>query len=100
MGFELELAIVLALQLLGTEIFCRFEIETPAWRKILKWLLLLAITFALFQYLGHWAILLPVLGSLAGVAFHFVWCKKNGIHPIRATPRRKYYQLRGWAWQE
>lgn len=53
MGFELELAIVLALQLLGTEIFCRFEIETPAWRKILKWLLLLAITFALFQYLGH-----------------------------------------------
>lgn len=100
MSIELELATLLALQLLGTEIFCRFEVETPAWRKILKWLLLTFMTLVLYHYVGHWAILLPVLGSIAGAVFHFMWCKKNGIHPIQATPRRKYYELRGWTWQE
>ena len=24
----------------------------------------------------------------------------HGIHPFRATPRRKYYERRGWTWQE
>ena len=30
--------------------------------------------------------------------FHFVWCRRHGIDPLRATPRRRYYELRGWTW--
>ena len=46
------------------------------------------------------AIALPVALGGAGLTFHFVWCQRNGIHPLRATPRRRYYQLRGWTWPE
>ena len=30
----------------------------------------------------------------------FWWGRKHSIHPVNATPRRKYYQLRGWDWPE
>ncbi len=99
-GIELELSILLGLFLFGAEIFAPFEVETPAWRKILKWSIVITITLSLYYYIGHWAVLVPIgLGSL-GLVFHVVWCKKNGIHPIRATPRRRYYELRGWEWHE
>ena len=54
----------------------------------------------LFLLAGHWALLFPALGVGVGTTFHFVWCRKNGIHPWAATPRRKYYELRGWTWRE
>jgi len=42
-----------------------------------------------------------LLGAgVAGAAFHMVWCRRNGIHPWNATPRRRYYELRGWVWRE
>ncbi len=100
MGIELELGVLLGLLLLGAEIFAPFEIETPVWRKILKWSVVIALTLILYRFIGHWALLAPVgLGTL-GLVFHFVWCRKNGIHSLRATPRRRYYQLRGWDWHE
>ena len=100
MGIELELSVLLGLLLFGTEIFAPFEVETPAWRKILKWSIVIAITLSLYRYIGHWAALVPIgLGSL-GLVVHVVWCKKNGIQPLRATPRRRYYELRGWEWHE
>ena len=99
-GIELELGILLGLLLIGCEIFAPFEIETAAWRKILKWTILIGITLGLTRLIGHWALMAPLaLGGL-GLTFHFWWCRKNGIHPLRATPRRRYYQLRGWEWHE
>lgn len=96
LGIELELAVLLGLLLLGAEIFAPFEIETPAWKKIFKWSILIALTLGLYRVVGHWALVAPlVLGGL-GLTFHFVWCRRNGIHPLRATPRRRYYELRGW----
>jgi hypothetical protein len=100
MGIELELALLLVLQVVGTETFAPFEIETPAWRKILKWLIVAGITLGLYTFIGHWAAAVPVSLGLLGLTFHFIWCKKNGIHPLRATPRRRYYELRGWPWRE
>jgi hypothetical protein len=35
-----------------------------------------------------------------GLVVHLVWCRKNGIDPLRATPRRRYYEMRGWDWPE
>ena len=100
MGIELELAVLLALLVLGTQVFDRFEVETPAWRKLLKWSILIALTLGLYQVIGHWAAVVPVALALLGLLFHLIWCRKNGIHPWRATPRRKYWELRGWEWTE
>ena len=36
MGIELELAVLLAFAVIGQSTFARFEIETPAIRKIVK----------------------------------------------------------------
>jgi len=100
MGIELELAVLLAVAITGTSVFAVFEVETPAWRKVLKWGIVSGLTLALYLVAGHYALVLPLgLGAL-GTTFHFVWCRRNGIHPLRATPRRRYYEKRGWAWVE
>jgi hypothetical protein len=99
MGIELELSVLLAIAIVGPAIFAVFEVETPWWRKALKWTLISAITLAFYAVAGHWAVLFPVAGALAGLGFHFWWCRKQGIDPLRATPRRRYYELRGWEWR-
>ena len=98
MGIELELLVMLVFSVLGQSTFARFEIETPAWRKIFKWFAIVALTLGLYRFAGHWALLLPIGLGIAGTTFHFIWCRRNGIDPFRATPVRKYYELRGWNW--
>jgi hypothetical protein len=98
MGIELELAVLLALAILGPAVFAVFEIETPWWRKALKWTLLCGATLALHRIAGHWALVIPVAGAAAGLGVHLWWCRTQGIDPLRATPRRRYYELRGWEW--
>ena len=98
MGASLELAVLLALAIVGQSTFARFEIETPAIRKILKWSVLSALTLLLYRFVGHWSLLLPAAMGVAGSTFHLIWCRRNGIDPIRATPSRRYYELRGWRW--
>lgn len=100
MGIELELGVLFVMQTVGYAIFDPFEVETKAWRKITKWTIIGGLTVGVFYWAGHWALLVPAAGFLLGGTVHFVWCRKHGIHPVRATPRRKYYQLRGWAWPE
>jgi len=100
MGIELELAVLLAIAVVGQATFAVFEVETPAWRKILKWAIVIGLTLGLNRVVGHWAVLLPIAAGIAGAVFHTVWCRRNGIDPIRATPRRRYYELRGWPWRE
>ena len=100
MGIELELLVLLGLAILGPAAFAVFEVETPWWRKALKWFIMAGLTLGLYRLVGHWALAVPVgLGGL-GTAFHFRWCRANGIDPLRALPRRKYYQLRGWSWPD
>jgi hypothetical protein len=100
MGIELELAELLIIHLLASNFFARFEVETPAIKKIVKWLLIFGITVGLYYWLNHWALIFPIFAVIPGTIYHFHWCKKNGIDPLKATPRKKYYQLRGWTWEE
>lgn len=100
MGIELEILAVFLLQTVGTSVFAVFEVETEPWRKALKWTLVLLLTLGLHALVGHWALLLPLGLAAAGLAFHLWWCRRHGIHPLRATPRRRYYELRGWPWVE
>ncbi len=99
-GIELELFVLLGLLILGASVFAPFEVETAAWRKALKWVMITVITVALHSAIGHWAALVPLAFGLLGATVHWVWCRKHGIHPIHATPRRRYYELRGWQWHE
>jgi hypothetical protein len=100
MGIELELGVVLFIAVVGASAFAVFEVETPWWRKVVKWAFFALVTLGLYQLVGHWALVFPVAGVVAGSIFHVWWCRKHGIDPIRATPRRRYYQLRGWQWPE
>jgi hypothetical protein len=100
MGFEVELGVLLAIAVVGTAVFAVFEAETPAWRKILKWSVVTGVTWIVYRSAGHLALAVPLGLGLVGLALHFWWCSRNGIHPIHALPRRRYYELRGWAWPE
>ena len=77
-----------------------FEVETPRWRKLLKWLIVVAGTVGLYSLVEHVALVFPIGLAVLGSVVHLMWCRKQGIHPLYATPRRKYYELRGWAWPE
>ena len=98
MGIELELLVLLLIMTLGTSFFAVFEVETPSWRKAVKWTVVHASTIGLYFAVGHWALALPLAAAALGTTFHFIWCRKQGIHPGLATPRRRYYELRGWQW--
>ena len=100
MGLELELAVLLVLQTLGTSIFAPFEVETAVARKLAKWIIVIAGTLGLSWWVGHWSLIFPLTLAGAGPGVHFVFCHRHGIHPLRATPRRKYYELRSWRWPE
>ena len=100
MGIELEWFTLLVLHILGTSIFTAFEVETPWWRLGLKWAILIGLTYAVYFFFGHWALAVGIAAGLIGSTVHFTWCQRHKIDPIRATPRRKYYELRGWTWQE
>ena len=99
-GIEVELVALLVLQTLGTTIFARFEVETPVWRRLTKWFLLIGGTLALYAAVGHWSLLWPAAILAAGVTVHLTYCRRHGIDPLTASPRRKYYELRGWTWPD
>ncbi|MEI3612731.1 hypothetical protein [Pseudogracilibacillus sp. SO30301A] len=100
MGFELELFILLIAHILGTSIFGKFETETAWWRLSLKWFIVIGLTYVLYQFIDHLAIIFVLLCTLGGIIFHFIWCRKHNIDPVSATPRKKYYELRGWTYKE
>ena len=100
MGVELELYVLLTILILGSSIFDVFEVETARWRKVLKRVLVSGGTVGLYYAVGHLALVFPLGLTAIGTGFHFWWCRKHGIDPIHATPRRKYYELRGWDWPD
>jgi len=46
------------------------------------------------------ALMFQILVMGVGAIVHVTWCRKHQIHSVHATPRRKYYKLRGWPWPE
>lgn len=96
MGIAPELSGLLLFQLLGSAFFSKFEIETPPLRTIFNWLVIDAITVGLYFLIGHYSMLFPFLIAVIGMIAHVSICKKEGIDPVKATPRKKYYKLREW----
>lgn len=86
---------------LGFAVFGKFQTEAPWWQLFLKWMAILGIAYLLYANFGE-IITFIVFGILVAMSLviHVWWCVKNGIHPLKATPRKKYYALRGWTWKE
>ena len=100
MGIEIELSVLLAMVVLGSGILGVFEVETRPWIRVAKWLVVCGITIGLYYLFGHGALAFPIAVSVVSVIHHMRWCRRHGIHALRATPRRRYYELRGWPWPE
>lgn len=100
MGLEIELAVLFVVCAVSASFFDKFEVETAAWRKLVRWLFAAALTLGAAPFIGHWALALLLGFAVLGATVHFAWCKRNRIDPFSATPRRRYYELRGWAWPE
>jgi hypothetical protein len=98
---ETELLMLFFAHLVGIAIFGKFQSQTPWWRHILKWSIILLIGYLLNIKFGQTVTLVTfAIVFLLGIIGHVLWCRKHNIHPFNATPRKKYYQLRGWAWEE
>ena len=88
MTLQAVLITTLVAQSMGTIVFAQFEVETPIWRRLLKWTIFHGGTVALYLLVGPWCLLFPAFALVAGSTVHFVVCRKQGFHPIYATPRR------------
>jgi hypothetical protein len=99
-ALTLTLASLLVTVIFGASYFAVFEIETAGWRKVVKWLVASGFAIGLSFLIGFWAALFPLAAGAVGATFHFYWCAANKIDPVTASPRRRYYQLRGWRWPE
>jgi hypothetical protein len=83
---------------LGALVFGRFELHTPLRKRLFKLVFYQGIAALLVFTVGRPWSLLWIFGLMAvGMIFHFWWTLKHDIHPLKATPQDRYYQLRGWA---
>ncbi|MEU8001458.1 hypothetical protein AB0B66_09895 [Catellatospora sp. NPDC049111] len=75
--------------------FGHFESVRPLWTRVARWLAYLAVTGVLGASVGRpWTLVWVVGWPTAGLVFHFIWCLRNGIHPVTSEPRDRYEQLR------
>ena len=97
---SIVLLTLLAVQMLGQNIFTAFAVDMPIWRKLLKWGLVNGITIGLYFVVGVWSAVLPLVLVAVGSIVHFTVCRKHGFHPLYATPRREFYEYMGWTWRD
>src|SRR5689334_20525435 len=93
----LDLAIVAALLTWGNIQFRRFEPRMPAWRRVVKAGVIIAIAGVISHYFGRTGVLIAIgLAALPVIYIHGVWLPRHGVNGWTAEPREKYYALRGW----
>jgi len=92
-----EVALVATIFAIGNILFAHFEAETPKWRRVLKVILMLAVTRAISAELGRpWSYLfIDVLIGFVLIV-HAWWLPRNGINGWTGEPKARYYALRGW----
>ena len=92
-----DLVAVASIQVVGNVFFGHFERGTPLWRRVTKWILLLALTAGLSSTTGHAGVVAFLLACLvAAVVVHGWWLPKQGINGWTGEPREVYERLRGW----
>jgi hypothetical protein len=93
----MEAAIVATIFAVGNILFGHWEAETPKWRRLLKFVLILLLTLGISTSLGRrWAFLFLGLMGVAALIVHAWWLPRHGINGWTAEPKEKYYAMRGW----
>jgi hypothetical protein len=92
-----EAAIISQLFLLGHIYLGHFEERSPKWRKLLKYLLTLAIILLISKYFGRTtAFIILGVAFLPVIYVHAILLPRKGINGWTGEPKSKYYELRGW----
>jgi len=77
-----------------TAIFDRFERHKPAWRRVAKIAVLVALVLLAIEGLGRaWGYSVLGLMLVTGTAFHFAVLSKLGINGWTGEPRDKFDAL-------
>ena len=95
--YWMEVAVVASIFAVGNIVFGHWELGTPKWLRVLKFVVFVGITVGLSAGLGRrWAFgFLGVLG-VAVLVVHAWWLPRHGINGWTGEPKEKYYALRGW----
>lgn len=93
----LEVSVVTFMFLLGHIYFGHFEERSPKWRKVLKYIVTLAIILTISVYVGRvYAFTIFAVALLPVIYIHGVVLPRKGINGWTGEPKGKYYDFRGW----
>jgi hypothetical protein len=93
-----EIAIVSIFFLLGNIYLGHFEERSPKWRKVLKYIVTVAIIVSISLIAGRtYALITLVLSVIPVIYVHGIVLPKKGINGWTGEPKSKYYEFRGWS---
>lgn len=93
----MEVAIVAIIFAVGNILMGHWEAQTPKWRRLLKFVLFVALTLGISAGVGRaWAFGFLGLLGVAVLIVHGWWLPRRGINGWTGEPKEKYYALRGW----
>ena len=92
-----EITIVTVFFLVGNIFLGHFEERSPKWRKLVKYIVAVAIIISISVFFGR-TIALVILGLtvLPVLYVHAVLLPRKGINGWTGEPKSKYYDFRGW----
>lgn len=89
-----DVAVVMTIIAFGSVLFGRFEEHKPRGRRMLKIVIVTAVTVTIAQTAGRvWAYSLLLLPLTVAAWAHLVWLPRHGINGWTAEPRDKYLEL-------
>ncbi len=93
----LDVAVVAVFLAFGNVAFRHFDPDIPFWRRLLKSLVILAVTALISWYFGRVGVVIAFGVALLPVIYvHAIWLPRNGVNGWTGEPREKYHALRGW----
>jgi len=89
-----DVAVVMTIFAVGNVLFGRFEEHKPRWRRLLKVVIVLAVTVALSATAGRaWAYAVLALPLAVAAWVHLWWLPRHGVSGWTAEPRDRYLEL-------